>query len=43
MQSSPEQPTLWGSAEVAPRILRVSDLNRRVRALLDADLTLADV
>lgn len=38
-----EQPTLWGSAEVAPRILRVSDLNRRVRALLDADLTLADV
>jgi exodeoxyribonuclease VII large subunit len=27
----------------APRILRVSDLNRRVRSLLDADATLADV
>ena len=27
----------------APRILRVSDLNRRVRALLDADATLVDV
>jgi exodeoxyribonuclease VII large subunit len=27
----------------APRILRVSDLNRRVRALLDQDSTLADV
>ncbi len=38
-----EQPTLWGSAHVAPRILRVSDLNRRVRALLDGDPTLVDV
>jgi exodeoxyribonuclease VII large subunit len=38
-----QQPTLWESAEVAPRILRVSDLNRRVRALLDSDATLADV
>ena len=38
-----QQPTLWESAEVAPRILRVSDLNRRVRALLDGDSTLADV
>jgi exodeoxyribonuclease VII large subunit len=27
----------------APRILRVSDLNRRVRALLDTDATLVDV
>jgi exodeoxyribonuclease VII large subunit len=27
----------------APRILRVTDLNRRVRSLLDADATLADV
>jgi exodeoxyribonuclease VII large subunit len=38
-----QQPTLWESAQVAPRILRVSDLNRRVRALLDSDTTLADV
>jgi exodeoxyribonuclease VII large subunit len=49
-----EQPSLWdrqpdpepdGPAPVraAPRILRVSDLNRRVRQLLDGDPTLADV
>jgi exodeoxyribonuclease VII large subunit len=44
-----EQPTLWDSAasapapRPAPRILRVSDLNRRVRALLDNDAMLADV
>lgn len=38
-----QQPTLWEAAAVAPRILRVSDLNRRVRALLDSDQTLADV
>ena len=45
-----EQPTLWDPAEAqptpiraAPRILRVSDLNRRVRQLLDGDPTLADV
>ncbi len=38
-----EQPTLWDAAQVAPRILRVSDLNRRVRALLDGDPTLVDV
>jgi exodeoxyribonuclease VII large subunit len=46
------QPTLWdgppdpGAAapvRAAPRILRVSDLNRRVRQLLDVDATLADV
>lgn len=30
-------------ARPAPRILRVSDLNRQVRRLLDADATLADV
>jgi len=30
-------------ARPAPRILRVTDLNRRVRSLLDADATLADV
>lgn len=40
-----EQPTLWDEQpnRPAPRILRVSDLNRRVRGLLDADATLADV
>jgi exodeoxyribonuclease VII large subunit len=48
-----EQPSLWDqpadaepSAPVArpsPRILRVTDLNRRVRSLLDADAVLADV
>lgn len=37
-----EQPTLW-DARPAPRILRVSDLNRRVRTLLDEDPTLADL
>ncbi len=48
---SAEQPTLWDApageeavvTTAAPRILRVSDLNRRVRALLDADATLVDV
>lgn len=40
---APDQPTLWGAATVPPRILRVTDLNRRVRALLDGDRTLADV
>ena len=46
-----DQPTLWEAPStepeqaprVAPRILRVTDLNRRVRSLLDADATLADV
>ncbi|MGH2455615.1 MAG: exodeoxyribonuclease VII large subunit [Candidatus Limnocylindria bacterium] len=37
-----EQPTLWETT-AAPRILRVSDLNRRVRQLLDGDPTLTDV
>jgi exodeoxyribonuclease VII large subunit len=31
------------ATRAAPRILRVSDLSRRVRALLDADATLTDV
>lgn len=50
-----QQPTLWDSPpslepaavtpaeRPAPRILRVTDLNRRVRGLLDADALLADV
>jgi len=48
-----EQPSLWDqpAAEdsapapprASPRILRVTDLNRRVRSLLDADAVLADV
>jgi exodeoxyribonuclease VII large subunit len=46
-----EQPSLWDAPtpepqqpmRPAPRILRVTDLNRRVRSLLDADATLADV
>ena len=50
---SHDQPTLWDAAPApdpeasdvrpAPRILRVSDLNRRVRTLLDEDPALADV
>ena len=40
---APERPTLWQSNTLPPRILRVTDLNRRVRALLDGDPTLADV
>ncbi|MGI8999966.1 MAG: exodeoxyribonuclease VII large subunit [Candidatus Limnocylindria bacterium] len=49
-----EQRSLWGEppeppeppelpARTAPRILRVTDLNRRVRSLLDADAILADI
>jgi exodeoxyribonuclease VII large subunit len=49
-----DQPTLWDVGRIredaeteparpAPRVLRVSDLNRRVRALLDGDPLLADV
>jgi len=40
---APERPTLWQASTLPPRILRVTDLNRRVRALLDGDPTLADV
>jgi exodeoxyribonuclease VII large subunit len=38
MNPAPQAPV-----RAAPRILRVSDLNRRVRQLLDVDSTLADV
>ncbi len=49
-----EQPSLWDpppddpqpeppATRPSPRILRVTDLNRRVRSLLDADAVLADV
>jgi exodeoxyribonuclease VII large subunit len=38
-QPAPEPPV----ARPSPRILRVTDLNRRVRSLLDADAVLADV
>jgi exodeoxyribonuclease VII large subunit len=51
---SDDQPTLWDvgrirepgaqqPAKPAPRVWRVSDLNRRVRTLLDGDPLLADV
>jgi exodeoxyribonuclease VII large subunit len=40
---SGDQPTLWEAPRPAPRILRVSDLNRQVRVLLDGDPALADV
>jgi exodeoxyribonuclease VII large subunit len=52
---SDRQPSLWDQAppeppepeaapvRVTPRILRVTDLNRRVRGLLDADAVLADI
>lgn len=39
--AEPMSPRVAPRAE--PRILRVTDLNRRVRSLLDADATLADV
>ena len=39
----PRAPAQPSAPRAAPRILRVSDLNRRVRALLDADAVLADV
>jgi exodeoxyribonuclease VII large subunit len=50
--NEPRQPTLWeaprepsatAGARPSPRILRVTDLNRRVRSLLDADAVLGDV
>ena len=43
MSPEPDQATLWEAPRPAPRILRVSDLNRRVRVLLDGDPALADV
>ncbi|HUF06940.1 MAG TPA: exodeoxyribonuclease VII large subunit [Candidatus Binatia bacterium] len=39
----PETASAAPRAALAPRILRVTDLNRRVRSLLDADAVLADV
>ena len=39
----PMEPAAPGPVRAAPRILRVSDLNRRVRQLLDGDPQLADV
>ena len=39
----PTDPGAQAPVRAAPRILRVSDLNRRVRQLLDVDATLADV
>ena len=43
MSPEVDQATIWEAPRPAPRILRVSDLNRRVRALLDGDPALADV
>jgi exodeoxyribonuclease VII large subunit len=43
MPPLPDQAKLWETPSPAPRILRVSDLNRRVRVLLDGDPALADV
>ena len=39
----PIEPAAPSAVQAAPRILRVSDLNRRVRQLLDNDPSLADV
>ena len=39
----PMDPAAPPAVQAAPRILRVSDLNRRVRQLLDSDPSLADV
>jgi exodeoxyribonuclease VII large subunit len=43
MSPDADQATLWEAPRPAPRILRVTDLNRRVRVLLDGDPALADV
>jgi exodeoxyribonuclease VII large subunit len=43
MSPDPDQSTLWEAPRPAPRILRVTELNRRVRVLLDGDPALADV
>jgi exodeoxyribonuclease VII large subunit len=43
MPPDSDQATLWEAPRPAPLILRVSDLNRRVRVLLDGDAALADV
>ena len=43
MPPDSDQATLWEAPRPAPLIWRVSDLNRRVRALLDGDPSFADV
>jgi exodeoxyribonuclease VII large subunit len=43
VEPEPIDPAASTPIRAAPRILRVSDLNRRVRQLLDGDPTLADV
>ena len=43
MAPESDQATLWDAPRPAPLILRVSDLNRKVRVLLDGDPSLADV
>ncbi|MGZ6372740.1 MAG: exodeoxyribonuclease VII large subunit, partial [Candidatus Limnocylindria bacterium] len=43
MPPDSDQATLWEAPRAAPLIWRVSDLNRRVRTLLDGDASLADV
>jgi exodeoxyribonuclease VII large subunit len=43
MTPDSDQATIWDAPRPAPRILRVSDLNHRVRVLLDGDPALADV
>ena len=40
---APAPPATAPVARASPRILRVTDLNRRVRSLLDADAVLADI
>jgi exodeoxyribonuclease VII large subunit len=42
-EDQPEPAPASAPVRAAPRILRVTDLNRRVRTLLDADAVLADV
>ena len=42
-QPPPEPPAEAAPVRATPRILRVTDLNRRVRGLLDTDAVLADV
>src|SRR5919106_1310303 len=41
--AGPMDPAAQAPVRAAPRIMRVSDLNRRVRQLLDVDATLSDV
>lgn len=43
MATDSDQATIWEAPRPVPRIMRVSDLNRRVRTLLDGDPSLAEV